>query len=371
MSNLAELEANTMANDPLSVTNLPLDSIERSPAAEALASQPQVVLHRAPAGSHQAARNAACATVAGAILLLLGSEPPEEVLIPSGPVVIGNATNVFPASEGYADELPQHTVWVSAFFMGSSEVTWSLWTEVSAWAAAHGYRFDHPGSGKGPQHPVHTVSWHDVVKWCNARSQKEGLNPCYTVGGSLYRTGRGVPDCNWAADGYRLPTEAEWEKAARGGAADRRFPWDAAAPIAQTRANYYATADAFTYETSPCNGYHPAFRDGTFPYTSPVGSFAANEYGLRDMAGNVWEWCWDWYDNAYYRRSPAADPHGPSSGSARTLRGGSWYAHAGTCRVALRLSSSPGSGHNFIGFRLARTAGPEHDKTMRSRSPWP
>ncbi len=369
MSNLAELEANTMANDPLSVTNLPMDSVAQREIAAArntavstgaLAPRMQAIPRKVYKNGLEEPSNVTNKASPGVLMLLLDLAPPEEelVLIPAGTSVIGNATNVFPASEGYADELPQHSVWVSAFFMGSSEVTWSLWNEVSAWAITNDYSFDHAGAGKGPQHPVQTVGWYDIVKWCNARSEKEGLTPCYTVGGSLYRTGQGVPDCNWAATGYRLPTEAEWEKAARGGVADHRFPWSAADTIQQARANYYAAADTFPYDTGPRHGYHPAYQDGIFPYTSPVGCFAANDYGLRDMAGNVWEWCWDWYDNTYYRTSPATNPHGPVSGSARALRGGSWYGHAGTCRVALRLSSRPGNAHNFIGFRLARTAGP-------------
>ncbi len=292
------------------------------------------------------------------LALVSNVAPADMVLIPTGSFIMGNATNVFPASEGYSEELPQHTLSISAIYICTNEVTKAQWDEVYAWAVTHGYQFDNPGSGKGADHPVQTVNWFDAVKWCNARSQKEGLAPCYTTNGGVYRTGAAAPDCQWTVRGYRLPTEAEWERAARGGAPSRRFPWSATNDIQHARANYYSTID-FAYDTSPTRGYHPAYGSGGLPYTSPAGALAANGYGLCDMAGNVWEWCWDWYDGTYYSASPAADPRGPVSSpeSSRTVRGGSWSDDADGCRTAYRNNRYPDYEDYYIGFRVVLPQG--------------
>ncbi len=288
--------------------------------------------------------------------------PADMVLIPAGSFVMGNATNVFPASEGGGDELPQHAVQVSAFYMGKYEVTKALWDEVYAWAVVNGYQFDHAGSGKATNHPVQMVNWYEVVKWCNARSQKEGLTACYTTNGGVYRTGNYSPDCNWSATGYRLPTEAEWEKAARGGVANHRFPWSDADTLQHARANYYCWQENgtnhYVYDTSPTAGYHPAYTNGALPYTSPVGSFTGNGYGLADMAGNVCEWCWDWYGSTYYDGSPTDNPRGPSTGSNRMSRGGGWNRYAYYIRVADRDNTNPDYAYDNIGFRVVRSASP-------------
>lgn len=254
-------------------------------------------------------------------------------LIPGGNFTMGDTFN-----EGLSDELPVHDVYVSAFYMDRYEVTKALWDDVYNWAVTHGYSFDNGGSGKAANHPVHTVNWYDAVKWCNARSEKEGKTPAYYADVELsvrYRTGQMAPYVNWSS-GYRLPTEAEWEKAARGGASGHRFPWANVDTITHSQANYYS--DNFGYDISPTRGYHPTFNDGVDPYTSPVGYFAPNGYGLYDMAGNVWEWCWDWYGGAYYNSSPATDPCGPSSGAYRVLRGGSWFSSTNHDRCAYRVS---------------------------------
>jgi formylglycine-generating enzyme required for sulfatase activity len=270
-------------------------------------------------------------------------------LIPAGSFTMGDSF-----TEGSTSERPTHSVTVSAFFMDRYEVTKAKWDEVRDWGLNNGYTDLPAGGGVAANHPVQTVSWHAVAKWCNARSQKDGLTPCYTVGGATYKTGSSAPDCNWSASGYRLPTEAEWEKAARGGASGRRFPWSDSDFISHSRANYYAGA-GYSYDQSS-GGYHPTYNDGTMPYTSPGGAFAANGYGLYDMAGNVWEWCWDWYSSSYYASSPPNDPRGPSSGSYRVARGGSWSYGAYYGRVALRCYSAPDVSYGNLGFRPVRTA---------------
>ncbi len=282
--------------------------------------------------------------------------PSGMVLIPAGDFVMGNATNVFPAGEGNSDELPQHTVSISAFYMDQAEVTKAKWDEVYNWATNNGYGFDNSGSGKATNHPVHTVNWYDCVKWANARSEMEGMTACSTVSGEVFRAGTDIPVCDFVADGYRLPTEAEWEKAARGGAGNRRFPWTDTSTIQHTRANYYAATASYTYDTSATENYHPDYDSGGVPYTSPVGSFAPNGYGLYDMAGNLWEWCWDRYGSTYYGSSPSEDPRGPASGSYRVERGGNWGNNANYCRVADRSIDSPGSEYGSLGFRLVRAA---------------
>ncbi len=162
------------------------------------------------------------------------------------------------------------------------------------------------------------------------------------------KTGTIAPEMNWTANGYRLPTEAEWEKAARGGVSGKRFPWGTDT-ISHSQANYYAST-SYSY---------PTYNDGTTPYTSPVGSFAANGYGLHDMAGNVWEWCWDWYGASTYVNG-ASDPRGAASGSYRVYRGGSWSYDANNCRAAFRGNRTPSDSGNGsrLGFRVARSSVP-------------
>jgi sulfatase modifying factor 1 len=289
-------------------------------------------------------------------VLALGTNspvPPDMALIPAGSFTMGDCMG-----DGYSAELPLHTVYVSAFYMDRYEVTKSLWDTVKAWNGGNGYSYDYAGSGKASTHPVQTVDWYDCVKWCNARSQKEGLTPCYYTDSGLtvvYKTGQVGPYVKWTAIGYRLPTEAEWEKAARGGASGHRFPWSNVDTITHSQANYYSSS-SYAYDISPTRGYHPTFNDGVDPYTSPVDYFAPNGYGLYDMAGNVWQWCWDWYDGAYYSSSPGTDPRGPASSpyGYRVLRGGSWADGAGLTRCADRSSLDPSIAVSRYGFRCVR-----------------
>jgi hypothetical protein len=236
---------------------------------------------------------------------------------------------------------------ISAFYMDTNSVSKAQWDDVYTWASAHGYTFDNAGSGKAANHPVQEVSWYDSVKWCNARSEKEGRAPAYYTDAGLatvYRSGQVSPYLNWTS-GYRLPTEAEWEKAAHGGLSGQRFPWGNT--ISQSLANF-DNISGESYQTGP-TGYNATYVTWGMPYTSPVGSFAPNAYGLFDMAGNVWQWCWDWYGTPY---AGGTDPHGAASGSYRVCRGGSWGDGAYSCRAAFRNYNIPTfSNYYAVGFR--------------------
>jgi formylglycine-generating enzyme required for sulfatase activity len=247
-------------------------------------------------------------------------------------------------------------IYVSAFYMDTNLVSYSQWQAVYAYATSQGYGFDNPGAGNAANQPVQTVDWYDVVKWSNARSQQAGLNPVYYTDAGLTKVYmNGDTDAvypNWAASGYRLPTEAECEKAARGWLSGQRFPWGDT--ISESQANYYGNT-GFSYDLGP-NGYNANFDTGAGPYTSPVGYFAPNGYGLYDMAGNVLEWCWDWYGT--YGQPTTTNPTGPASGSTRVLRGGSWSRNASVALCATRIGFLLPSGNDSLvgdfGFRCVR-----------------
>ncbi|MSU35213.1 MAG: formylglycine-generating enzyme family protein [Pedosphaera sp.] len=285
------------------------------------------------------------------VAVTVPSAPSGMVLIPAGSFEMGDTFN-----EGNPDERPVHSVFISGFYMDKTEVTKALWDEVKGWSTGYGYGFDNPGEGKAANHPVHTVNWFDVVKWCNARSELAGKTPVYYTDVGLtrvYRTGEVPVFVNWGAKGYRLPTEAEWEKAARGGLSGQRFPWGNL--ISQGMANYYGTG-IVSYDVGS-DGYNPIGKiGGTTPATSPVGSFAANGYGLYDMVGNVWEWCWDWVGS--YSLGSQTDSRGPDSGSSRVIRGGSWGRIAYSCRSAYRSDNrAPVGKSNGDGFRSVLPTG--------------
>lgn len=288
--------------------------------------------------------------------------PPGMVLIRAGSFEMGDTFGALGDAD-YDEEL-LHSVYVSAFYMDRTEVTKAVWDEVRSWAVQHGYSFDNTGSGKASDHPVQSVSWYDCVKWCNARSEKEGKIPAYYTDSAhtqVYRTGKVDLENDWVKweAGYRLPTEAEWEKAARGGLRAKRFP--GGDTISHELANYHSYwvhgRPYYRYDVSSTEGYHPTYAVGEKPYTSPVRSFVANGYGLYDMAGNVWEWCWDWYTWDYYRSSPLSDPRGPSASSTRILRGGSWFNVAWDARLTCRNSTPPANVNDDRGFRSVLSAG--------------
>ena len=272
--------------------------------------------------------------------------PPGMVYIPAGVFQMGDNL------DGNTNALPLHNVTLDAFFMDRTEVAKEQWQAVQTWSVGNGYSIS-GGSFKAPGHPVQSTHWYEVVKWCNARSEKEGLTPCYytdTAQTLVYRTG--ITDITnamvkWNASGYRLPTEAEWEKAARGSALGQRYPWGDT--VNGSQANYSGSGHPFN----------------TVPLTTPVGYYngsqvpagvdMANGYGLYDMAGNVWEWCWDWYGGTYYADPTANNnPHGPTTGSFRMLRGGSWGDVANSMHCAFRTFTQPGNSSSNFGFRCVR-----------------
>ncbi|MCB5286384.1 MAG: formylglycine-generating enzyme family protein [Candidatus Cloacimonetes bacterium] len=259
------------------------------------------------------------------------------VYVPGGSFTMGDTRG-----GGFSSELPTHSVTLSSFYMGKYEVTQAEYADVMGSNPSHDY-------GVGDNYPAYNVSWYSMIKYCNLRSIGEGLTPVYSISGSTNPTTWGtVPTsnnitwnaaiCDWAANGYRLPTEAEWEYAARG--------------ATNTPDYLYSGSDDLN-----AVGWYSSNSGST---THLVGSKAPNALGLYDMSGNLHEWCWDWWDSSYYSSSSSNNPTGPNSGSYRVLRGGFWNYDAVYCRVAYRNHYYPngsnypyGSGY-YIGFRLCR-----------------
>ncbi|HEX3628136.1 MAG TPA: SUMF1/EgtB/PvdO family nonheme iron enzyme [Verrucomicrobiae bacterium] len=281
---------------------------------------------------------------------VLGVNPDDGMaLIPAGSFAMGySAGDVIP-------NVQLTNIDVSSFYMDTNLITWSQWQITYAYALANGYSFDDAGSAKDSitNQPVQTLNWYDAVKWCNARSQRIGLTPVYYKDLAFTQVyTNGDTDAvypNWGANGYQLPTEAQWEKAARGGLSEQRFPWGNT--ISESQANYDGNTEQVPYDLGP-DGYNANFDSGSQPYTSPVGSFPSNGYGLNDMAGNLFQWCWDW-DGAYGLPT-TNNPTGAPSGVARVVRGGSWAVNASFVRTAYRTPSPPTSSGTSVGFRCVK-----------------
>lgn len=244
--------------------------------------------------------------------------------------------------DGQADEKPVHSVCVDDFYMGKYEVTLG---EFRQFVNGTNYRTEAETDGGCYVPKDGKIQKDSSITWKNPGFQQTDRDPAVCISWN---------DANefvtWKSkttgDRYRLPTEAEWEYAARSGGKKYKYSWGNGNPSGNI-------ADESGKRKFPgwtiWNGY-----DDGFVYTSPVGIFGPNEIGLYDMTGNVWEWTGDWYDERFYRDSPKDDPKGPSGGTTRVLRGGAWNYNPGNSRVAYRGRNYPDYSYTVIGFRFAK-----------------
>lgn len=205
------------------------------------------------------------------------------------------------------------TQMVNAFYMAKTEVSWSEFQIVRMWATTNGYDIGSAGTGAGFYRPVTNVNWYSALKWCNARSEKEGLQPVYKLGNAIYRVGNTEPTVDTMANGYRLPSEPEWEFAARGGI--------------NTNGHAYSGSNDIN-----AVAWYKSNSDGN---TKDVATKQPNELGISDMSGNVWEWCFGY-------------------GQFKPRRGGSW--NDGPVGVGGQTGTIPTSQDGSLGFRIARSS---------------
>ncbi len=275
--------------------------------------------------------------------------------MPAGLVLIPHGS--FKRAESSSN--PAYTVTLAKdFYICDHEVTQKEWFDVMGVKQEDMYATDY---GRGDNYPVYYVNWYAAIAYCNKRSVKEGLTPCYTVSGI---TNWGTLDfasiptssdstwnaatCNWTATGYRLPTEAEWEYAALGNYKDNSH-WTGYIDSNHPSANVFAG-----YDETNALGDYAWYSGNASSKTHEAKKKTENSYSLYDMSGNVSEWCWDWRDN--YDSANVTDPTGAPSGSGRVYRGGNWSSSAGICSVADRGDYNPYSRYNYIGFRVVRNA---------------
>ena len=264
----------------------------------------------------------------------------EMVLIPAGTFQMGS-------EKGYDDNKPVHQVTITKdFYMGKYEVTQAEYEKY----CSYGSSSPSSSKGEGDNYPAYYVSWYDALVYCNKRSIAEGLTPCYSISGNTDPNKWGtVPTssiskwnavvCDWNANGYRLPTEAEWEYAARAGD-------DTVSSLTYAGTNSSSKLGEYAWYTSNSSSK-----------THEVGTKKANAFGLYDMSGNVWEWCWNWFTNNYNTGTEGgSDPTGASSGDYRVGRGGGWINFSDYCAVSCRDGYYPYGRRNHVGFRVVCSA---------------
>jgi formylglycine-generating enzyme required for sulfatase activity len=252
----------------------------------------------------------------------------EMVSITGGTFTMGSPST---ESGSYSDERPQHSVTLTGFYMGKYQVTQEQYQAVMGTNPSYFSSNPQEGEIQGKR-PVENVTWYDAVEFCNKLSAQESLQSVYTISGRTPASGYPITSATVTADftknGYRLPTEAQWEYACRAGTITA-----------------YNTGDTISDNT----GWYSS---NSGSKTHEVGKKPANAFGLYDMHGNVWEWCWDWYGD--YSSDTQTNPMGASSGTDRVERGGSWYYSAEGLRSAIRRVSNPNNRSYNLGFRLAR-----------------
>ena len=254
---------------------------------------------------------------------------PKMATIPGGTFKMGEIID-----ETAYEQEKVHTVNIDGFRMGITEVTFEEY-DLFCQATHRLQPKDEWGRGK---HPVINVSWEDAIAYCNWLSEQHKLQTVYLGEGT-------ETQCNWNANGYRLPTEAEWEYAARAGG--QKINFGNGKDMADPKEINFNASEENQITLSKAG----VFRGKTVE----VGSLnCPNSLGLYDMSGNVWEWCWDWFDKNYYQISPEKNPKGPTDGDIRVLRGGSWHDKPNYCLVSLRSGTYPIFQLNEIGFRLVK-----------------
>ncbi len=269
---------------------------------------------------------------------------------------VGLSEGVFdmgsPEGVGESSEHPQRRVRVSGFAIGQSEVTQAQWAAVVRAAQnsidtdAKGLKMA-PATNKRASLPVESVSWCDAARFANVLSRLEGKRPAYTMGSGCEQAGDGDVPWDRTADGYRLPTAAEWEYAARAGTTTAYFFGDDPEQLCNY-ANIYDQSEIKWYTDPP---WPPSDCNDGQTKTAPVCTYPTSTWGLCDLYGNVWEWTWDWYEDAY-NPADVSDPSGPEYGIVRTVRGGSWAFPLPLTRSATRNHRPPPLVGSDLGFRL-------------------